>query len=128
MNTLRMTRDYERTARKIADYRNHLRFNLRCRQHRLIPNSLRLGSTVKSHRARMILEKTQNQLLNEKVRQVHFPIEALNKEADSLLQKLKSHLPSAVLEKVTDFIEKAQLSQHAKSKERQTRKFQNLQS
>lgn len=76
----------------------------------------------------MILEKTQNQLLNEKVRQVHFPIEALNKEADSLLQKLKSHLPSAVLEKVTDFIEKAQLSQHAKSKERQTRKFQNLQS
>lgn len=39
-------------------------------------------------------------------------------KSDSLHHKLKTHLPSTVFEKVTDFIKKAQLSQHAKSMKR----------
>lgn len=56
MNTLRMVREYTRTT----DYRLHLRFQ----HHRFILN--RLGSKVKGHRAGIILEKAQNQQLNEK--------------------------------------------------------------
>ena len=47
--------------------------------------------------------------------------------ADHLFQKLKSLLPAAVLEKITEFMKKAQLTQHNKSKERQVKKFQKLQ-
>ena len=36
---------------------------------------------------------------------VQFTVETLSKEDDSLLQKWKSHLPGAVLKKVTAFIE-----------------------
>lgn len=45
---------------QLGKFENHLRFNLRCSGHRLIPNSMRLGSTVKGRRAREILEKAQN--------------------------------------------------------------------
>lgn len=127
VDTLKMVREYERMARKIADYRNHLRFNLRCRQNRLIPTSLCLRSTMKGYRVDKIMEKAQNQLLNERVRQAHFITEGLKEKADHLLQKLTSLLPEAVLGKIIDFTNKAQLSQHTKSKERQKRKFHNLQ-
>ena len=112
LNTLKMVREFEKMARKIADFRNHLRFNLRCRQSRLIPTSLGLCSTVKGHRANKILKKAQFQLLNERVRQTHFTIEGLKEKADHLLQKLKTLLPAAVLEKITEFTKKAQLIQH----------------
>ncbi len=90
-------------------------------------NILQLGSTIKDYRADRILSKAQNHLLNERVRQVTFAIEALKEKADHFLQRLKSLLPAAVLERVIDFTKKAQLSQHTKSKERQIRTFQNLQ-
>lgn len=75
--TLHMVREYERSSRKLADYRNNLCVNLRCRQHRVVPNSLRLGSTVKGHRAGQILLKAQNQLQSKRIRQIHFTIEIL---------------------------------------------------
>ncbi len=86
-----------------------------------------MGSTVKGYRVDRILSKVQNHLLNERVRQVHFTIEALKEKADHFLQRVKSLLPVAVLERIIDFIKKAELPQHTKSKERQIRKFQNLQ-
>lgn len=91
---------------------------LRCRHNRLTPNSLRLGSTIKGYRVGISLEKTQNQILNEAVRQVHYITEALNKEADNLLQILKSHLSDAVSEKVTDLIENTTISTPKAGKDR----------
>lgn len=38
----------------------------------------------------------QNQLLNDSVRQGHFTIEAVNEEADDLVQNVKTHLLGAV--------------------------------
>ena len=45
----------------MAYNRNHL--HLRCRQRRVIPKSLRPGSTVKEHGATGIRQRTQNKLL-----------------------------------------------------------------
>ena len=125
--TLRVVRDYEKTARKIADYRNHLRFNLRCRQHRIIPKSLLLRSTVKGHRANSIMERAQYHLLNERVRQVHFTIGGLKNKGHGLVQQLTQLLPPEILDRVKTFVDVAQLAQHHKSKERQQLKFVTLQ-
>ncbi|KAL7395065.1 hypothetical protein ABVT39_009425 [Epinephelus coioides] len=95
----------------MADYRNHLCFNLRCRQHRIIPNSLRLGSTVKGHMATTILQRAQNQLLNKRVRQIHFTIDALKSKMEQILGELTALLPREVLEDVYKFVVKAQ-TQH----------------
>lgn len=94
-----MVGEYERMARTIADYRNHLQFNLRCRQEGLIPTILWLGSALKGYRADRILNKAQNHLLNEPIRQVHFTIEVLKEKADHFLQRLRSLLPVTVFRK-----------------------------
>ncbi|XP_065326070.1 uncharacterized protein LOC135932513 [Pelmatolapia mariae] len=125
-NTLQLVREYERESRKLADYRNHLRFNLRCRQSRVVPKSLRLGSTVRGHRADLILRRAQNQLLSERIRQVHFTIDALQSKISQTLQELETLLPSPIVEEVYKFVEKAQRAQHFKGKERQLRKFHTL--
>ena len=70
-------REYEKLSRKLADYRSHLRFNLRFRESRLVLRSLGLGLTVKGHRAGHILLKSQNPLLSGRIRQVHLTIDAL---------------------------------------------------
>ena len=87
-----------------------------------------LDTTIKGHRAEQILGRAQQQLLNERVRQINFTIEALTDKLKHLNQKLKTALPDTFMEEVLNFIKKAQLSQHKKVKERQSRKFQNLQS
>lgn len=45
---LKLVRQYEQTARKMVDYRNHLRFSLRCRQNRITPKSLQMSSSLKA--------------------------------------------------------------------------------
>lgn len=119
-------REYERESRKLADYRNHLHFDLRCRQSRDVPKSLRLGSTVRGYRADLILQRAQSQLLSERIRQVHFTIDALQIKISQTLQELETLPPSPILEEVYKFVDKAQWAQHSKGKERQRRKFHTL--
>lgn len=54
-NTLLLIWEYESESRKLADCRNHLHFNPRCRQSRRVSKSLLLGSTVRRHGAEFIL-------------------------------------------------------------------------
>ncbi|XP_050957575.1 uncharacterized protein LOC127158535, partial [Labeo rohita] len=125
-DSLKVLREYEKTARKVADYRNHVRFHLRCRRYGITPKSLRLRSSLKGHKATDILHRAQKQLLNERIRQVHFTLEVLKQENKLLHQKLATKLPEEILYKVTDFVQHAQLAQHTKSKERQIKKFDSL--
>ncbi|XP_062849575.1 uncharacterized protein LOC134311850 [Trichomycterus rosablanca] len=120
---LKLVREYEKTARKMADYRNHLRFNIRCRQSRITPKSLQLRSSVKGHRASKIIQKAQNQLLNERVRQTNFTIDVLKTREEQIVQRLTSRLDEPTLQQVINFTQKARLGQHEKSKTRQRKKF-----
>ena len=81
-NAFQLVQDNERTSRKLGDYRNHLHFNLTHRQHRIILRSLCLGSSVKGHEATRILQRAQNQHLNERERQVNFTSDALATKTD----------------------------------------------
>ncbi|XP_051781539.1 uncharacterized protein LOC127527292 [Erpetoichthys calabaricus] len=120
---LKLVREYEQTARKMADYRNHLRFSLRCRQSGITPKSLQMKSSVKGLRANKILQKAQSQLLNERVRQTNFTIDVLKSKEEQIHQRLSSLLDEKTLQQVLEFTEKARLAQHEKSKTRQKRKF-----
>ena len=54
-------------------------------------------------------------------------MEALTSKIEQTFEELILLLPSTVMEKVSKFVEKVEASQHSKGKERQTRKFQTLQ-
>lgn len=83
----------------------------------LVP--LHLGSTVKGRRAELILWRTQNQL-SKRIRQVHFTSTPQSDQTDS-------GGTSPILEEVPKFVDKAQLAQHIKGKDRQLPKFHTLQ-
>ncbi|XP_072041394.1 uncharacterized protein [Amphiura filiformis] len=124
---LQDVRSYEKTARKIANYRNHLRFNLRCLHEHITPRSIKLKSNVSGHKADTILENAERKLLNERVRQVNFTIDVLNRKKDQLSEKLSGSLSSDAYNRVAEFTTHAQLSQHEQGKRRHLEKFRKLQ-
>ena len=123
---LSLVREFEKTSRKLADYRNHLRFNLRCLHSDIIPRSLWIKSPVKGFRAYTIVHKAEKALINERVRQTTFTISVLHGELDSLKKRLAESLPQETYERVLKFTENAQLVQHERSKSRQINKFARL--
>ena len=49
----------------MADYRNDLRFTIKCLKNEVIPVSMRLKTNVKTLRDLQIIRKAEKQLLNE---------------------------------------------------------------
>ena len=75
---LKLFREYVRTARKIASFMNHLRFNLKCFHEDIVPRGIQLSgvqSVVKGHRANIILRNTKRKLIKEKIRQVNYTLD-----------------------------------------------------
>ncbi|KAK7893340.1 hypothetical protein WMY93_022492 [Mugilogobius chulae] len=121
--TLKLIRDLENTIRKLADHRNHLRFNLRCRQSSIIPKSLQIKPPVKGRRAEKIWQKNLTLMLNERIRENNVSIKKFKNRAEFLEDKLSNIIPEEIGNRVKNFIQTAQLAQHSKSKERQIKKF-----
>ena len=122
-NCLSQVRDFEKTARKIANFRNHLRFSLRCLNSNVTPRSIKLKSGLSGHKANNILRNAERKLLNERIRQINFTIEVLNQKFGILKEKLTSGLPTNVFDRVSEFVRVAQLSQHNAMKNRHIEKF-----
>lgn len=74
---------------------------------------------VKGHRADMILHYAQENLLNERIRQVHFTTDALQHK----IVHLHQNLPNSVSDRITLIVLTAELTQHHKEKERQTKQM-----
>ncbi|XP_072028437.1 uncharacterized protein [Amphiura filiformis] len=123
---LKLTKDLEKTARKVANYRNHLRFNLRCLQADVIPRSAKLSSNIKGSRADKIIHSAERKLLNERVRQVNYTIKNLNNKKSDIFRELGDRLPTEIHNRVSQFTEHAQLAQHETTKSRQVEKFGRL--
>ncbi|XP_072036219.1 uncharacterized protein [Amphiura filiformis] len=123
---LQQVRTYEKTARKIATWRNHLRFNLRCLHEEITPRSIKLKSNVSGHRANKILQHAERKLLNERVRQVNFTIDVLKDKQDHISGNLSATLPSDAFTRVEEFTRHAQLAQHQLVKDRHVEKFRKL--
>ncbi|XP_072027782.1 uncharacterized protein [Amphiura filiformis] len=123
---LKLTKDFEKTSRKVANYRNHLRFSLRCLHADVIPRSARLQSTIKGSRVEKILHNTERKLLNERIRQINYTINKLNTKKEEISGELETQLPLETYKRVQEFTAHAQLSQHEKTKTRQVAKFGRL--
>ena len=52
---MKLGRDYENSAKKVASYKNHLRFNLQSKHNGVVPASLWLHSVVQGKKADTII-------------------------------------------------------------------------
>ena len=71
LENVTILRKWEQLDKKIADFKNHRRFTLRCLSQRITPNSLKLKSNIKSTKGKRILEGAERQLANEHVRSIN---------------------------------------------------------
>ena len=65
---IRAVRKLGELEQKVARYRNHVVFNLRCRDEAITPPSLRLKCPIRSKRAQDIVRKAEKELVKERIR------------------------------------------------------------
>ena len=61
-----MVRRLEKTSVQLAKHRNHLKFNLRCKDEEVIPPSLRLQTTGKSEKSKGIISRAEKAVVERK--------------------------------------------------------------
>ena len=119
-------RKWEKIEIKMSDYRNHLRFSLRCLDRGLIPVSLRLKNLLRIQRGKEIIYKTERRLLNERIKNINMTLKHYEQESNMYQHDLKQLIELNWLEECKAEINKVRESRHNIVLERQTRMFSKL--
>ena len=121
---------WEKLEKKIADYKNHLRFTIKCLKNEVIPVSVRLKTNIKTPKGIQIIKKAEKQLLDEHIRSINNTIELLMLKRDTCSNKVKEILLEKgdhnTLEECTNLIERVKEYRHNSIKRRQKAKFEGL--
>ena len=125
-NSVKTFRQWEKLEIKMAEFKNHRRFTLRCLSKGLIPVSIKLKTKVQTPNGNQIIRKAERMLMNERVRSINNTIIMLNCQADTCINTLKSTLNKDVMEKCHDFINHIRERRHFKTMERQNKMFEKL--
>ena len=120
-------RRLEKTERKLARWINHRHFNIRCARSDVMPNNIRLKSSVRGETSDKILRKTERKLLEVRIRQCTYTIDKLKGERSEARSKLESYLPAPLWTEVEMFTEHAHRQTFEETKTKQRGKFEKLQ-
>ena len=116
-------RKWEKIEIKMSDYRNHLRFALRCLDRGLIPVSLRLKNLIRRQRGKDIIYKTEKRLLNERIKNINMTLKHYEQEAYMYQHDIKQQIEQNWWEECKIEINKVRELRHNSVLERQTKKF-----
>ena len=127
-------RKWEATIKKMADFRNHRRFMLRCIKASITPVSCKLKNPLKTRKHYNIIQKAEKQLLYECIRNINNTLETLKKQRENQYKKFKDMLnmtnqdvqdtvPDLDLGRSRLFINKIKEHRYNKTKRRQIDKF-----
>ena len=121
---------WEKLEKKMANYRNHLRFTIKCLKNEAIPVSVRLKTNVKTFKGLHIIRKAEKQLLNEQIRSINNILELLMLKRDTCSNKLKELLlekdDQNTLEECNILMERVIECRHIRVMKRQKAKFEAL--
>ena len=122
----RILRQWEKLEMKMADFKNHRRFMLRCLSKGITPVSIKLKSTVKTPKGIYIVRKAERMLMNERIRSINNMITMFNWQIDTCINSLGSRIEMEVMEECHRFINYKRERRHCKTLERQINKFNQL--
>ena len=127
---VRLLRKWEITVKKMADYRNHRRFMLKCIKASITPVSCKLKNPLKTNRSYEIIHKAEKQLLYERIRNINNTLDMFKKNRSQYYSYLKNminqHDQETDVEKCILFINKIKEHRHRKIKEKHISKFEHL--
>ena len=143
-NSVRTFRKREIITKKMADYRNHRRFMLKCIKASLTPVSckLKMAPSFRSSKSYQIIHKAEKQLLYEHIRNINGILAMLDKQRAEQYNKFKESLSNQttntvqisvsdlpldqVLDRARLFINRIKEHRHDKIKTKQQDKFEQL--
>ena len=117
---------WEKAEKKMADYKNHRRFTIKCLKRDIIPVSIKLRTSLSTKKASQIIRKAERQLLNEHIRNINNTIEINMFKRDAYFQQLEKELDQGTLQECLNFIGKVRECRHKRVQDRQIRKFNAL--
>ena len=133
-DSVRMFRKWEIITKKMADYRNHRRFMLKCIKASITPVSCKLKNPLsyKSSRSYQIIHKAEKQLLYEHIRNINSILATLDKQREDQCKTLKAIISNTNnqdqnqdLDRSRLFINKIKEHRHDKIKAKHIKKFKN---
>ena len=133
-DSVRTFRKWEIIIKKMADYRNHRRFMLKCIKASITPVSCKLKNPLsyKSSRSYQIIHKAEKQLLYEHIRNINNTLATLDKQREDQYKKFKDAISSHNLDHEQDldrsrlFINRIKEHRHDKIKKKHIKKFKKL--
>ena len=112
MENVTILRKWKQLEKKIANFKNHRRFTLRCLSQKITPNSLKLKSNIKTSRGKRILEKAERQLVNERVRNINNIIATCAYLRDTCMDELKEQISNFYYQECVKVIERVRETRH----------------
>ena len=119
-------RQWEKLVLKMAEFKNHRGFTLRCLSKGLIPVSIKLKTTVKTTKGIYIVRKAERMLVNERIRSINNMITMLTHQIYTCMNILQGMINREVMEECHEFIKYIRERRHVKTMERQIKKFNRL--
>ena len=117
-------RDWEQHVKKLADFKNHRRFTLRCLSQKITPVSLRLKRNIKTDRGLKIIQRAEKQLMDERLRQINNTIDVCSHLIYTCMNELKVKIGQELFDKCHEFIDKIREWRQETVLERQIKKFE----
>ena len=129
-DSVRTFRKWEIIVKKMADYRNHRRFMLKCIKASMTPVSCKLKNPLsyKSSRSYQIIHKAEKQLLYECIRNINNIVATLDEQREDQYKKFKDNVSNHEqdLDRCRLFINKIKEHRHDKIKNKHINKFEKL--
>ena len=117
---------WEKTVKKMANYKNHRRFLIKCLKRDIIPVSIKLKTSIHTRKTSEIIRRAEKQLLNECIRSINNMIEINMFRRDTYFHQLERVIDHETLQECKNFINKVRECRCKKVLDRQKRKFEAL--
>ena len=112
--------------KKLANFKNHRRFTIRCLSQKITPVSLRFKRNIKMERGKKIIEKAEKQLMDERVRQINSTIDICNHLIYTGMDELKGKMGPELFDECQVFIDRIREWGHRTVLERHLIKYNRL--
>ncbi len=124
--TVKIIREWDKTARKLARNRNHLVFNLRCKDEEICPSSLKIKCPIKTKTAEDIVLKARKDLLRERIRITQNIVNQLGDDVERIEDKFNTAVPQDIAIEVKNFVKRSSEKEFSKTKNRHQEKLEKL--
>ena len=125
--SISLLQQWEKIEKKMANYRNHQRFSIKCLKNEIIPVIVKLKTNIHTAKGLQIIQRAEKQLLNECTRTINNMLEMYMYKRDSCFHQLKGILDQNTFEECHNLIKRVIECRHVRVLGRQKSKYEALQ-